>query len=408
MKREKKLKLVLIISVIVLISLISFVGIYEKNMNAYKNIVPEYLLSKDLNGYRRVELSAIDGENATSENYNKAKTIIAKRIEAMGENDYIIRQNSDNGKIIIEIPENENTDRIVGQVSLQGKFEIVDNETNEVLMTNEDIKNVESGYGATANNITVVFLNINFNEQGTEKFKNISNTYVETYNENADSDETENTTKKMIAIKIDGEILLTTYFASEISNGVLQLTVGSSQNSTSEDLKEYYVQANSMQALLDSGEIPVSYQLEQNKYILSEITSNDITIIVIIMIIIALIVMAFMCIKYKKDGILASISSIGYIALLLLAVRIFNVEISVAGIATIVFSIVIYYAILFAQLKQKEVLKVLGKSCIILIPALIISIVFTFANITMGPVLFWGLIIAMLYDASITNWMLKD
>lgn len=408
MKREKKLKLVLIISVIVLISLISFVGIYEKNMNAYKNIVPEYLLSKDLNGYRRVELSAIDGENATSENYNKAKTIIAKRIEAMGENDYIIRQNSDNGKIIIEIPENENTDRIVGQVSLQGKFEIVDNETNEVLMTNEDIKNVESGYGATANSTTVVFLNINFNEQGTEKFKNISNTYVETYNENADSDETENTTKKMIAIKIDGEILLTTYFASEISNGVLQLTVGSSQNSTSEDLKEYYVQANSMQALLDSGEIPVSYQLEQNKYILSEITSNDITIIVIIMIIIALIVMTFMCIKYKKDGILASISSIGYIALLLLAVRIFNVEISVAGIATIVFSIVIYYAILFAQLKQKEVLKVLGKSCIILIPALIISIVFTFANITMGPVLFWGLIIAMLYDASITNWMLKD
>lgn len=408
MKREKKLKLVLIISVIVLISLISFVGIYEKNMNAYKNIVPEYLLSKDLNGYRRVELSAIDGENTTSENYNKAKTIIAKRIEAMGENDYIIRQNSDNGKIIIEIPENENTDRIVGQVSLQGKFEIIDNETNEVLMTNEDIKNVESGYGATANSTTVVFLNINFNEQGTEKFKNISNTYVETYNENADSDETENTTKKMIAIKIDGEILLTTYFASEISNGVLQLTVGSSQNSTSEDLKEYYVQANSMQALLDSGEIPVSYQLEQNKYILSEITSNDITIIVIIMIIIALIVMAFMCIKYKKDGILASISSIGYIALLLLAVRIFNVEISVAGIATIIFSIVIYYAILFAQLKQKEVLKVLGKSCIILIPALIISIVFTFANITMGPVLFWGLIIAMLYDASITNWMLKD
>ena len=45
---------------------------------------------------------------------------------------------------------------------------------------------------------------------------------------------------------------------------------------------------------------------------------------------------------------------------------------------------------------------------IALIPALILSITFVFSNILIGTVLFWGIVIAFLYNASITNLLLKD
>ena len=333
--------------------------------------------------------------------------------------DYIIRQDKENGTIILELPEDSNTDRVVGQLSMQGKFEIVDNDTNEVLMTNNDLKSVESGYGTTSSGATAIFININFNKEGTEKFKNITNTYVETVvekeeettneveTEEAEENKTETITKE-IAIKIDDTKLLTTHFDTEISNGILQLSVGSSSNSTSEDMQEYLLEANSIAALLDAGKMPIVYEVEQNKYVYSNITTDEIEIAVSIAIVVLAIGMIYFIIKYKTKGILGSISLVGYIAILLIALRIFNVEISVGSLAGIALSIAINYFIISSILKQKEIMPVIKKYVIALIPTLIIAVVFTLMNIAIGSVMFWAVVIAILYNLSITNIMLKD
>ena len=52
---------------------------------------------------------------------------------------------------------------ITKKLQYQGKFEIVDSETNEVLMTNDDIESVKAGYGTISTGSTVVFINIQFN-----------------------------------------------------------------------------------------------------------------------------------------------------------------------------------------------------------------------------------------------------
>lgn len=456
MKKYKGMKITLIILTIILLSLISFVGIYVKDKNQIKNIMPEYLLARDLKGYRRIELKVSDevketikydaegnvipedateiavarieekkvndSEILTEENYKTAKEIIEKRLNTMQVKDYIIRQDKTNGTIILELPEDSNTDRVVGQLSLQGKFEIVDNETDEVLMTNSDLKSVKAGYGTTSSGATAIFININFNKEGTEKFKNITNTYIQTTVQKEENTETTNevnseetevetepeTVTKEIAIKIDDTTLLTTYFEEEVSNGTLQLSVGSSTNATNEEMQEYLLEANSMAAVLDAGKMPIIYEVEQNKYVLSDITTDEIEIVICIAIAILAVAMIYFVIKYKTKGILASFSQVGYIAILLIALRIFNVEISVGSLVGIILAIAINYCIVFSILKQKEVMRVIKKYTIVLIPALIISIVFTFMNIAIGEVIFWAIVIELLYHLSITNIMLKD
>lgn len=446
MKKLKGMKLTVIILAIILLAMVSFVGIYVEDKNAMKNLLPEYLLGRDLKGHRRVELKVDDTaqtikydaegneigaedtqkevarteekrtnpeENLTEENFKVVKKILEARLSSMQANDYLLRQDLANGNIVLELPETANTDRIVGQLYLQGKLEVVDKDTNEVLMTNEDVQSVKSGYGTAGNGTTVVFVNIQFNKEGTEKFKNITNTYVETKVEKEATEEgeeqKEETVKKEIALNIDGSTLLTTYFEEEVANGLLQLSIGaSSENTTAKEMQDYLLQANTMEALLDNGKLPIVYQVEQNKYVFSVVTENMVKIVIVISIIVLAIAMIYTILKYQAKGMIGSISLIGYIALLLIALRYFNVEITIGGIVAILFSIAISYAILIGILKEKEIMTVMKKYSVMLIPTLIIAIVFTFMNIAIGIVLFWGIIISLLYHISITNIMLKD
>ena len=442
MKKFKGLKITVIVLLIILLSMVSFIGIYVQDKNQVKNILPEYILSRDLKGHRRIELKVKDEvketkkydadnnlitddttevarteeikvnseEMLTKENYEASKKVIEKRLEEMQVNNYDIRQNLENGTIILELPEDDNTDRTVGQLSLQGKFEIIDKDTNEVLMTNDDLKSVQSRYGTTSSGTTSIVLNIQFNKEGTEKFKNITNTYVQTTKtvEQEGEEAKEETVTKEISIKIDDTTLLSTHFSEQVTNGLLQLSVDSSANSTTEELQEYAKEATSMAALLDSGKMPIVYEVEQNKYILSEITQDVVAKVIVVSIIVLTLAIIYLIIKYKGKGILAGISIIGYVALLLLAIRYANVEVSIAGIIEILFSTLINYMLVVSMLKEEKINNAIKKYSLILIPTLVIAIAFTFANIAVGIVLFWGIVIAMLYNISVTNLLLRD
>ena len=460
MKKNRGLKLTLIILIIILLSLISFVGIYVQNKNEMDNILPNYKLGRDLSDYRIVEFKVSDEKNTinydaegkeiavtdtetkvasteekalnpeevlTVENYKTSKKIVEKRLDKMGITDYSIKQNNENGTIIVELPNSEYTEYEATQLALKGKFEVVDDETQEVLMTNNDIQFVKAGYGRNSSGNVVVYINFQFNKEGTQKLKNITNTYVQTTvtkdstegqaqttensvttttEETEAEPQTENVTKQ-IAIKVDDSEILTTHFGEEISNGLLQLTLGSGITTTKE-LQENMQQATGLAAELDSGIMPIIYETNKNEVITTSVTSNKIKTIITISVAILAVALIFIIIKYKVKGVLAAISLIGYIAVFLLAVRYFNVEISIDGILGILVAIAVSYGIIICILKNEEVTKTVGKCTVALIPALIIAISLTFANLLIGLTLFWGLSIALLYHISISNLMLKD
>ena len=464
MKRNRILKIIVITLLIILLSIISFGGIFVENKNTMKNLVADYQLSRELTGSRRVELNVdktvntvnfdadgniieddgtsqtettteettdtaegnTDGteeskiasteevpvnreEVLTVENYRKSKSILEKRLKDMGANDYTIRLNEENGTILFEIPEDENTDLLVSQLSKRGEFKIIDADTKEILMTNEHLESVTAGIQQVTTGYQVV-MQFRFNSQGTEKLKEITNTYVES------EDEEGNTTSKKISLQLDGEELLSSSFNNEISNGIMQLTIGNAGTDiNSEEMQSNYMSVVSDAEALNTGKLPIVYTVGQNRYVTSNISSKVIEIAIYVTIGIIVVGLVYLIIKYKKLGLLGTIAFIGYVALLLIVVRYTNVSISVAGMFALLLSVILNYIItiiILTHLKNEDggklaFGKAVDKIIMIIIPAYIIAIVFTFAN-SFGMVMFWGLTVSVLYNYIVTRTLLVE
>lgn len=452
MKINKILKTTLITLVVILLSIVSFVGIYVKDKGRMVNVIKDYNLGMDLEGSRRLELNvdtskekinydetgkviastdtttkvASSEEKAKNdesvlikENYKQTKNIIEKRLKTMGLPAYEIRLNEENGNIVLNIPENDSTDTIVAQIASQGKFEVVDKDTNEVLMTNDDLKSVKAGYGTTSYGTTTVFVNIEFNKEGTEKFRNITNTYVTTKVTNEETGE-ETTKNKEVTLKLDDGEILTTHFDEEVTNGVLQLSVGSSSSSSTEDLQASLTNANNLAALLNNGKMPIVYEIENNQYIASKVESDNIALFISLAIVVLTIGMIYLIIKYKEKGILSSISLIGYIALLLLVLRYTNIVITLYGLVAIILSLFITYITIVKVLENNKKVENLGiafekailRTMLILVPIAVIAVVFAFNSwlwvSSFGTIIFWGIAISLLYNVIITRALLLE
>ena len=483
----KKIKIITMIVLVILITMVSFFGVYTQVQNRMENQVKEYALDMDLEGARYVRLSVnrestdvikdADGnevetdeemtdeqlaENGytkesvpnnsedilTVENYEKVKNIIGERLKSQGAGEYEIAVDNETGDILVEIPENENTDSLVSNINTIGNFEIIDADTKEILMDNNDIKLVNVMYGSSSSTSsgTTVYMNIEFNKEGTKKLENISNTYVEsdedtsnTTSENTTTDNTteENTTdnttstedstettKKEITLKIDDEEIMTTSFDEPIENGKLQLSMGSSTTNV-ETLQDNISQASSIASVLDSGRLPIQYDMISNEYILSDITNTHIEYLAIAVGIVLLIGFVIFIIRYKVNGLLSVISFIGLISLYLLVIRYTNVSVSIQGIVGIVVTIILNYIFInkiLSTIKKsednkkletvKEGIKESYKEFFMkLIPICISVIVFCFISWTtissFGMVMFWGIVLIALYNYLITATMLK-
>ena len=453
MKKENKnimknIKILTIILLIVLVSMIGFFGIYKQNKNQMSNIVKDYSYAMDLNGARTLKLvlnSENSDEEKTEENYQKAKTIIEKRLKKLGVEEYKIALNSENGEMIIQMPENTSTDSIVSNLTTVGKFEIIDSETNEVLLDNNSIQSSSVLYN-TKTSGTSVYLEIAFNKEGKSKLEEVSKTYVKSKNtttsenntstentttEDTNSSEETNTTtdtttstEKKITMKIDDKEIISTYFEEPITTGKIQLSVGSASTDTT-TLNGYIQQAQNVATELDCGKLPVKYDLEKNQYILSNISKQDLTYIVIAITVIAVIAIIILTIKYKSNGLLTGIAYVGFTALYLLLIRYTNVTISIESIFAIAIVLILNYiftAMLLyniKKLKEEKTENVMNESISKtyikffnrIIPICIMVVAFCFVKWTpmssFGMTAFWGIVMIAIYNAVVTNSLMK-
>ena len=207
-----KIMILLFITIIILISL---VGIYVKKTYQYENILPDYKLGMEFTGSRNTQKQVDKSENQvaydtegnvvedyeegqegitvvsekvnkdevlTEENFKKAKEIMQKRIKQLEIKEYEIRLDTQTGNIVLELPENNQTDAILSGIYPAGKFEIVDTETGEVLLSKDQIEDSTVMYEPTTTG-TQVYLAIQFNKEGTKKLEEISKTYISTQDE---------------------------------------------------------------------------------------------------------------------------------------------------------------------------------------------------------------------------------
>ena len=456
----KKIQLVIKILAVALVVAIAFIGIYVQKQNRMENVVKDYTLGMDLEGSRMVKLKVSDetkeitrdkdgkivkdsdkkedGDYTTEEkpvnsddvknavNYKNSKKIIEKRLKKLGVDNYIIKLDEETGTIVLEIPENENTDHTVSNISETGKFQVVDSEdTENVLMDNSDIKSASVLYNTTTSG-TVVYLNIEFNKDGKEKLKNISEEYktIEK-SEDSESDEGDTSEKeenqKKITMRIDDNDMITTSFDDTMENGSIQLSMGQASTDRTK-INDNIKSSSTIATILDTGNMPVEYETESNEYVVTDISRNLLIKLAVVAGVALGVALLVLIIKHKKFGLLATIEFLGFTALYSILLRYTNVVVTLEGIAAIAVIIVMNYVFNYRVLnkikglegeeRRKAYTEEFVSFCIKVIPICLLSIVFCFISwqpiSSFGMTMFWGLILAAVYNITIAKNFLKQ
>ncbi len=467
--KKSKLKIITKILAILIISLISFVGIYVQKINRMENIVKDYKLSKDLEGYRQIILEVSDAkkvldsdghvigntndyddstietqkykkseesvnsqEQLTSENYELTKSIIEKRLKDLGVKDYNIGLDKQTGKIYLQIPENDETDSIVSNITESGTIELKDSEDKTVYITNQNLKKARTLYNTTESG-TIVYLEIEFNKEGTSILKDLtSNEYAKKETESTDTNTTTNETsedtktnetsdkeseekkedtQKEIALAISGTDVTTTSFETPIEDGKIDLSMNKA-STDSETISDHLKSAATIATILNSGALPLEYTVEENQYVSTDISSDLIRNAIIVVAVVIVILLIYMIIKNKLRGILSAISFIGFTAIYLLLIRYTNVAIALEGIVAISLILLLNYLFSMKLLTVKSEDKKKYKEeylqfIVKIIPILIISIVFSFTGWAVlnsfGMTMFWGILLMLVYNILVTK-----
>lgn len=407
-RKTKPLIILAYVIIILLISLVSFGGIYVKDKNKMSNVIRDYILGTDLGASRNIVIK-VDEENEellTEENYAKARDIVVSRLKYMKLDYYEMKFDESTGTICLDVPENSRADYAAQYSVTKGEFKIEDNDTKELLLSKADVKEAKVQYQTTESGTTVV-LNIEFNKDGAEKLRNISNTYVKS------TDSEGNDTTKKIKMSLDDTTIMTTYFAQEMTDGQMQVSLGTS--SDSEQIQNRITQATNIAVFLNTDTMPLTYKIDVNKSVYSSLTDDVLKIAIIVSVVIFALLLVYMIIKYKKEALLAVVTNIGFVAILLLIIRYTNVDITLTGLITIPISIIIQYVFLMNILKVKtekidndskvqRVKETIRNGIEKLIPVAVIAVVFALTKwetvYSAGMLLFWEIAVLILYNLS--------
>lgn len=449
MKTKNYLKIGIILLVIITIALIGYVGIYVPQHGRMQNIVPDYQWGRDIagsrvlnfaiddstnevikdkdgnviesateeeiaqNGYTKTEEKVNPDDSRTEENYQKAKEIMEERIKKSGFSDYMLRLNRENGEMTIELREDQNTDDVINLLYSAGKFEVTDSQTNEVLLNNEDVEKASVLYSNNETGSTIVYLNITLKKEAKAKLEEISKNYV------SSTDEEGNTVEKKVTMAMDGQTLIESSFDEPITTGEISLSLGS--GTTNSQVQTYVEQASMMATLLNTGNLPFTYTANSNKYIEQTDKTQEMIVAGAIFLGAVVIGILYWIIRYRKNGVMATISLLGLPALILLIVRLTNVEITIAGVVAIGLTIILNYCVLTMILHQLQHIKkiriakeekIIKRAASLLVPLLIVAIVCTFmpyATVSsFGMNLFWGMALTIGYHLLITKPLLEE
>ena len=464
----KNVKIITIILAIVLISLVAFGGVYIKTQNRMEDKVKEYSFGRELEGERLIELKVSDGtsdedttestdastekstinpEDLTVENYEIVKNTIEKRLKSLGAQDYTISLNKEDGTIRVELPENDNTDDLAYYLVASRKVQLKEKDTDNELLGDSMIKKAQYTYKTNSDGAYQVYLELLLTKEGQAKIDEVKNTYAiladevkeiedasSSSDESTDNTDSENTsdetntttentesteenkeeTKKIAKLSVAG----TEYDIEKIEKNKITVKIGSETSNTT-SVNNNMAKAAELSMLVDSGKYPIEYKAQNNRFVYSDISKEQLVYFALIIAVILLVIFVILIIKYKTKGLLASISCIGFIALLSLLLRYTNVSISIEGIGAIILVILIDLKLnqmILNKIKKMDFVNEATLSSykdlfLKLVPIMIIALVFCFSGwsnlSSFGMIMFWGFILIAAYNACITKTLLK-
>lgn len=459
MKGSKNFRLILMILISVLIILVGFAGIYSKKGNAYKNILPEYELASDLEGLTVLEFEIDNGKeevyydkdgkevdastvtdknkkdytkkefpineeaNLTLDNYKKTVEIMKERLAFLQVNQYRMDLDEKTGKIVLAF-EYAYPDDIKSIIPMEGKLELVDSNTEDVILSYTDFNLAEATYAALDNGKYNIYINLKLNDSGIEKINNIDK-YKATAEsgrgeteENKEKESEEATVNKFKVMFDKDEIAEISYDDILVIGKTLRITTAANLD-TDSSINSQLNTNTIVSKLATMGKLPVIYNIEAEEYVQSS-AKEGIEYIIMGLGAICLVISIYFIIKFKAKGLLVVISFIANIAIFLLIIRYTHIEISLNAFAGII-GLILLNAILINNIlkciKEKDktfsenIKNAYLKTLDVFVVMLIIFAVFAFSKMTvissMGLLVFWGWLVTIIGNLILTVPMLS-
>lgn len=314
----------------------------------------------DIQGGLSVVLSAnsTDGEDVTSDDMEKSRAIIESRVNALGASEATVQVQGSN-QILVQIPGLSDTETALSTIGKTGKLEFAradsftnpedqaaikngtyvqqqkytDDFGNSFASDQVTYRSVQSGAYTpliTGENITRVTVD-KASETGTDYAVNLT---LDSEGSAAFAQATKELapTKGQIVIVLDGQIQSAPAVQSEITTGEVSITGGYT-------LEE----AQSLQTVLESGSLPVSFQYEQSQVVGPTLGQDALKSGVIVALLGLLLVILYLLFFYHGLGVLTAAAMLVFAVLylgLLATLSAFGLfSLSLAGVAGIVLTI---------------------------------------------------------------------
>lgn len=297
----------------------------------------------DIKGGVEATFQPADGVDATPEQLESAKSVIETRMVANNITDYELYADTSSNRIIVRFPWKEETtnydpNEAIEEISATAtltfrpgnSYESVDyaedgtpvmktptGETAEtVLLDGSLVESAQAGV-ITENGATQYVVSLEFNDEGAEKFKEATTTYL----------------NQTISIWMDDVMLSYPTVNSVISNGSAQIT----GNFTAEE-------ATALATKINAGALPFSLETVNAGSISPTLGSNSLYAMGVATVIALVFIALFMIIVFRMPGFVAVIALLGQLAITIMAVSgyfpVFNsFTMTLPGIAGMILSI---------------------------------------------------------------------
>ena len=330
MKKTKRNAVLVIIAFLLVLG----VAIYTAIFGVADRGKVEYIkLGLDLKGGLSVTYE-IQEDDYSDKDLEDTKYKIEKRVEAYT-NEYSVYEDGDK-KITAEIPGVTNADEILEALNIEGKLEFLDPENYtkwsqgqdyEAALTGDDIKNATAGIDSDNGNDNVVQLV--FTDDGAQKFADVTSANV----------------GNIVYIIYDNEVVSAPTVQSAITGGSAEINKIST-----------YEEAESLATTIRIGALPLTLKQVRSNIVGATLGSDAISTSLKAGAIGIALVFLIMIIVFRIPGLVASFALAFYTILDLLVINLFNVTLTLPGIAGVILSVgmaVDANVIIFTRIKEE-------------------------------------------------------
>lgn len=330
MKKTKRNAVLVIIAFLLILG----VAIYTAIFGVADRGKVEYIkLGLDLKGGLSVTYE-IQEDDYSDKDLEDTKYKVEQRVEAYT-NEYSVYEDGDK-KITAEIPGVTNADEILNALNIEGKLEFLDpdnytkwsqGQEYEAALTGDDIKNATAGIDSDNGNDNVVQLA--FTDEGAQKFADVTAANV----------------GNIVYIIYDNKVVSAPTVQSAITGGSAEINkIGS------------YEEAEQLATTIRIGALPLTLKQVRSNIVGATLGSDAISTSLKAGAIGIALVFLIMIIVFRIPGLVASFALAFYTILDLLVLNLFNVTLTLPGIAGVILSVgmaVDANVIIFTRIKEE-------------------------------------------------------